>query len=152
MSFITSLDPVFGTATNNNAAAGKVGEYISSAVTTAQNVPGATDTWADVTSITLTPGDWDVSASLVTQLNGASGVNSMLGGIGTAAGSDVTGLVVPINTLLGAPPTNTNDSAMTIPTNRVSIASNTTLYLKLRVSYSSGTPKCFGFIGARRVR
>ena len=50
---------ITGTTTNDNAAAGKIGEYIESIVTA--TTTGAThDVPANVTSISLTPGDWDV--------------------------------------------------------------------------------------------
>src|SRR5690348_13475523 len=49
-----------GTATNDNAAAGQIGEVISSTVLIADKVPLANGTPKTITSIILTPGDWDV--------------------------------------------------------------------------------------------
>src|ERR1700744_413847 len=57
----TAAGQIRGTATNDNASAGNVGEYVVSNNTTAQSL--ASGTPLNVTSISLTPGDWDVTGS-----------------------------------------------------------------------------------------
>lgn len=59
---------VHGTDTNNDAPSGYIGEYIESRVTSPVNT-AASATWFDAASITLTPGDWDVSEIFSVQSN-----------------------------------------------------------------------------------
>ena len=54
---VTPTGGIVGTTTNNNAAAGCVGEYVSSAIEYASRVSLTTSTPANVTSISLTAGD-----------------------------------------------------------------------------------------------
>jgi hypothetical protein len=52
------------TATNDSAASGKVGEYVSSTVVSGSAVSLTTATAANVTSISLGAGDWDVCMAI----------------------------------------------------------------------------------------
>ena len=63
---------VIGTGTNDNAAAGIVGEFITATVAVGGAVALVTATANTVTSITLTPGDWDMSATIDYNLTGAT--------------------------------------------------------------------------------
>jgi len=140
---------IIATTTNNNANAGSVGEYITSVIGSGSAVSLTTGTAANVTSITLTPGDWDVSGvveftpaagTAVTYIAGSSGTTSathnaqngfLIGGIGAGI---VGVLANPIGTV------------------RYSVASNTTVYLVAQSAFSGGTMAAYGFIGARRAR
>ena len=55
------VDNRVGTSTNNNAAAGQIGEFVTSTVAIGAAVALTTGVTANVTSIPLTGGDWDVS-------------------------------------------------------------------------------------------
>lgn len=138
-----------GTTTNDNAATGYVGELITSSVTTATNVPGATTVFGNLTSISLTAGDWDVDAMVVYSLNAATGVNFARAAVTTtSAGSGTLG-----DTLIdGPPPTSSYNSGLTIARKRFSVASTTTLYLTGATQYSSGNPQYVCRLSARRVR
>lgn len=139
-----------GVTTNSSAAAGYVGEYIES-VAGPVNAPTSSQ-YGDITSISLTAGDWDISAIILSALNTGTSVLSSVGGIGTAAGNNNGGLV-PGDTSAGSSPPGTDySSTITIPPKRISIASTTIYYLKMRSVYSSGTPQFSGRISARRVR
>ena len=61
ITFSPTTTGINGTTTNDSAQTGKVGEYIS-ATASAVNAP-ASATWGDLASISLTAGDWDVSAA-----------------------------------------------------------------------------------------
>ena len=65
-----SSSSLVGTTTNDSAAAGVVGQYISSYVS-ATSVP-TTNTWGDLTSVSLTAGDWDVTVRMEFVQNGAT--------------------------------------------------------------------------------
>lgn len=154
---ITSLSAVTGVAihgtnTNDSAAAGYVGEYIESIVASASSVSSSgSGQWFDVTSISLTAGDWDISAVIMHALNGATST-ACQGFIGTVSGNNNTGLSYGANASAALPPTSVIDVGIAIPNYRVSIASTTTYYLKSLFVFSAGTPKAYGRISARRVR
>lgn len=137
-----------GIVTASSATAGTVGEYISSAAS-AVSSPGNLQ-YFDVTSITLTAGDWDVRTVCVS--NGST-VDDFVSGIGTATGNSATGLTngdtsVELSINAG---TATN-LAITIPSVQKNITSTTTYYLKARYEYASGSPTASGRISARRIR
>lgn len=139
-----------GTSTNDSATTGYIGETQSS---TAAGVSAGTSTqWVNITTISLTAGDWLVSGWADHTLNGAT----MTGGAGLAlsafTGNTTTDHTTGDNASDGAPPTSTYDTNCSIPAWRVSIASTATYYLKARFVYSAGTPKTSGRITAVRIR
>lgn len=141
-----------GTNTNDNAAAGFVGEYTESIISVGQNAP-TTDQYGDLTSISLTAGDWDVWGMVAWDQNGATWTTQRTG-ISVTTGNSSTGLTAGDNVVLDG-----NASSSTTPTFvsqhatwRVSLNATTTIYLKYRAAYSVGTPKAQGGIKARRVR
>src|SRR5665213_3247064 len=143
----TSTEGIVGTVTNDNAAAGNVGEHISS--TALSSTPGATNTYSNLTSISLTAGDWDVTGQTMYLINGATitGQNEIY--VSLFSGNTLTDQSYGDNDLYG-PGTVVN--TLTVGAWRVSISSTTTVYLKWRCAYSAGTPVCYGRISARRVR
>ena len=142
----TSPFGIIGTTTNNNAVLGSVGEYITStqaglAVTTA--IP------TNMTSISLTAGDWDVWGTVGFAPTGAPTV--FIGGISSTSAT----LPSPQS---GAymqqvfPFTSGQSQYASVGTTRFSLASTTTIYLILRVDFAAGTCSGRGYIGARRIR
>lgn len=141
-----------GVLTNSNAAAGYVGEFVSSFIPVGSIVSAAaTTTYKDLTSISLTAGDWDISLLAVANLNGAT-MTEWTAGIGTVTGNSATGLAGGDTALEGAIPTNATDIGGTVPAWRTSIAATTTYYFKIEATFSAGTPRFYGRISARRVR
>ena len=155
MTALTAINRTGGTSikginTNTAAAAGDVGEYIESFAGPV-SAP-ATNTYGDITSITLTAGDWDISAIASSIINTGVSVTSVQIGIGPASGTSGAGMSTGDNQGYSVPPTAQYLPTITIPPKRVLIASTTTYYLKMWMSYSSGTPQFQGRISARRVR
>lgn len=138
------------TATNDNASAGNLGEAVRSAQPTPSNT-GATGVYADLTSITLTAGDWDISGQLFYHLNGAT-MTACLIFIGTTAGNSNAGQIGGDNRLDCLPPTSASDNSCVLAGYRASIATSTTFYLKALAVFSAGTPQVSGRISARRAR
>jgi hypothetical protein len=137
-----------GTTTNDNAASGYIGEYTSS---TSSLAPIARNSWGDLTSISLTAGDWDLSGSVLFNLNGATITNCQMS-VSANSGTTTTDHVDGDNKLSQTPPTSNNDTTATVASWRVSISGSATYYLKARVDGSAGTPQVRGRISARRVR
>ena len=129
------------------AAAGAVGESMESVVATV-NAP-ATTVWGDLTSIGLPAGDWEISAMVTGELNGAT-LTTMSAGISTTAGNSAAGLTYG-TTRADMLPTTANTASVTFPPRRV-VGGFTTYYLKMNATYSAGTPRFYGRITARRMR
>lgn len=140
-----------GTATNDAASAGNVGERVSSAVT-AVSVPASGGTYGDLTSISLPAGDWDVTLLAVFIQNGASVTDNVIIGISTTSGNSSTGLVLGDNQASFNNGSTTQNSCC-IPVYRMSLSGTTTVYAKMRAAgYSGATPQLYGRLSARRVR
>jgi hypothetical protein len=150
-----SVDHLATTTTNDNAAAGEVGETIGSFITSASAVTYTTAQTKNLTSISLTAGDWDVRGSLGFNFTTfpASTFFNFIGNIGTTTGvvSDTggqvaVGLASPASTISGI-------ACCALSPRRISLASTTTVYLVGKAAaFASGSCTGFGFIEARRIR
>lgn len=140
---------IHGSNTNDSASAGYVGEVITG---NQLNISFPTSTqFADGTSVSLTAGDWLLSATLGFDPNGSTTTHIYFG-ISSTTGNSTTGLTFGINEL-GITPTATNvEASGSIPVYRVSLASTTTYYLKVSATYSAGTPKYYANLTAHRIR
>lgn len=148
----SSTSGIIGTTTNDNAAAGSVGEVISSTVLIGAAISVTTSTPVAVTTISLTAGDWDVwgtvwsspAAGTITTMF-AAGINS-------------------VNSIPGAPSTGTSYATLNftslasvdnqLPTGpcRISVAGTTTIYLFTYIVFSVSTMGAYGQLTARRRR
>lgn len=146
----SGVTAIGGTTTNNAAAAGFVGERVNSTVASGSAVSlTVSNTIYDVTSISLTAGDWDVSGIVVfdggavtaTELRmGISTTTASLSGLGNAS------VCTPYPQVAGAAQT------LTLPTLRVSLAAPSSVFLCARQIFTVGTPTAYGRISARRAR
>lgn len=141
---------IVGTTTNDSAQAGSVGEYIESVV---GPITGPTSgQYKDVTSISLTAGDWDVTAVAHYDNNGATAYGSRIG-ISTTSGNSSAGLTVGSNALdLGLVNTAIGTVGNSIASYRVSLSATTTYYFKWFSSHATATPNMYGRLSARRIR
>lgn len=136
------------------AVSGQQGEIIESKISTATNA-AATGTFLALTSITLTPGDWDI-AGLAVEVVG-TGATTTAGGaleacIGTTTASSA-GCTSGYDYVQQAHTLASNDAnSLTIPAKRVNISSSTTYYLNVKQTFTAGTPQWRGSITARRAR
>lgn len=147
-----------GTITNDNAAAGHVGEEKISTVAFANVVSETTATPVNVTSLALTPGDWDVSGVINRSLGGvtatvyAGAISPTTGAIPAQAGGSGVGADSVVTQSATHGTTITGNFITAIGPVRVSIAATTTIYLVAADTFSAGTVGVFGTIRARRVR
>lgn len=139
-----------GTTTNDNAATGYVGEYVSSTVASGSAVSLTTATPANVTSISLTAGDWDVRGVLGFVLNAATTV-AYLGGSSSSTSATLGGLGTEAY-FPGSGATLSTGPQIALPVVRFSLSSTTTVYLVAQASFGVNTASAFGAINARRVR
>lgn len=144
-----------GTATNDSAGAGKVGERVTASRASGSPAALTTTVGANVTSISLTPGDYDVEGSCwltggatttLTQAN--CGISLTTGNVGTIGGPNRS-LVI----LTGAQaPFAVNDFSLPIVRTQVSVATTTTVYLNALATFGISTASVYGQLTARRVR
>jgi hypothetical protein len=142
-----------GTNTNDNAAAGFVGEYVSSTVASGSAVALTTATAKDVTTISLTPGDWDVSGVVQFANGAATPIAYLAGGVNDTANTlpgAETGRRADFNTANAT--NNALGVTMVIPSARFSLNATTTIRLIGYAQFASGTASAYGMIRARRVR
>lgn len=134
---------IVGTATNDNAAAGNVGQYLTAQGT---NTP-TSGTVADITSISLSAGDWECQ-----------------GNIQTNTGGNIVGGSVWLSTTSATDPTFPNDGAYLtanvppstnvrtpIGTRRFSLAATTTVFISENIAFTVSNTNT-GFIRCRRAR
>lgn len=137
-----------GTTTNDSAAAGNVGEQITSSVG-GTNVTNNVIT--DLTSITLTAGDWIIFGQVF--FHNTTSVNTQaIGAVTTTSGNSFTGATQGDTRMDTFPsPTTAIDVGVNI-TQRASLASSTIYYLKGFLNYTAGQGQAGGRIFAVRTR
>ena len=142
-----TLQNVKGVATNSSSAAGNVGEFMTSNIPNASLVSISANAATNLTSLSLTAGDWDVWG-LITFVAPSGGLFSyVVGGINTTSG-----VLGDYSTLDWRGPSSASDSASATPLmQRISIASPTTVYLIGQIGISSGAWTFCGTLSARRV-
>lgn len=149
------VDHLATTATNDSAQAGGVGETISSFITSAAAIAYTTNQTKNLTSISLTAGDWDVRGSLAfnfttfpasTFFNFIGNIGTVTGTVSDTGGQVAVGITSPATTVSGV-------VSCAMSPRRISLASTTTVYLVGKTAtFASGSCTGFGFIEARRVR
>ena len=147
-----------GTSTNNNAAAGQIGEFVTATVASGAAVALTTSVAANVTSISLTAGDWDISAQVdhliaastsITQLNASISLTSAtLAGQAGGAGLGTDATAVASFSAMVPTANITQDIGLV----RLSVAATTTVFLVAMDAFTLSTISAFGTIRARRVR
>lgn len=145
----TANGGIQGTVAADNAAAGNLGETVTSAVAVGSAGGISTASSTNVTSISLTAGDWDVEGNINFSTSSAT-VTDTRGGISTTTGTLPTdGTEVYSGVQLVT--TSALDS-VTLPRKRINVSSTTTVYLVGQQTFSVGSSKVFGSITARRIR
>jgi hypothetical protein len=149
---------IAGTTTNDNALAGDVGEYIVSTVASGSAVSITTGTPTNITSIALTPGDWDLDA-VIDFLPAAS--TSITNYQAAYSLTSATLSTQPGGSGLGPDPLLVVNQAAMVPaavfgcapaTVRLTISANTTVYLVAQSTFSVSTLTGYGTLRARRAR
>ena len=139
-----------GTTTNNSAAAGYVGEVTESVIGQGSAVALVNNTAANVTSISLTAGDWDVAANFALALAASTQIIIIQGCSNTTSATmlnpERTTRVNYGNVAPGS------DVSYPIPSWRYSLSATTTVYLVVQAAFSVSTCSGYGSLRARRAR
>jgi hypothetical protein len=143
--------PVQGTNTNDSASSGYVGEYVASSVVSGSAVSLTSSTPTNMTSISLTAGDWDVTFQASYALGASTSITTIVSSISTtSATSDAT----PGRFMLDRRAAYVPGGDIVLPPIRArfSLASTTTIYAVEQLSFTVSTAGAYGIISARRVR
>lgn len=146
----TTYLPLKGDTSGGTAPAGNVGEIISSNIISPVTL--TTNTAANVTSISLTAGDWDVTGEVWYSI-GAGGATQIQSGVNSVSATIPTAPAIAtsqamLNATLGAAAA----AVQGLRTARVAVAAPTTYYLIALAIFPSGTTTVTGNISARRMR
>lgn len=146
---------VLATATNDAATSGYIGEPADGIQSTYTNYT-TTATYQNIASITLTPGDWDISAqgtfsvnsSTLTVTANAIFVISTTTASASGATDGRNKVFIAQSSLTGT----ASQQSVAIMPYRVSIISTTTYYLNTQATFTGGNPQFVGSIHAKRNR
>ena len=147
-STVQAISATQGVTDGSNAAAGQVGEYIEAVKPFASAQALNNNVYQSLLSITLTPGDWQVTGRVSVVFTGTAG-SSLIGAISTSAtattNEDTVGVMANGSLITGSTHT------APIPPIRYNITSTTTLYLIVYATIPSSATG-WGRISARRIR
>jgi hypothetical protein len=138
-------------------AASDLGTLVTSSIPVGSAVSLTTATAANVTSITLAPGDWDISGVIDFNPAATTSVTNITAGVsltsatlaaqtgGSGLGTDPT---MAWNQAASVP---AGVMAMEVPAVRLSITATTTVYLVAKATFTVSTMTAYGTIRANRV-
>lgn len=128
------------------------GQYLASVISVATDFPTSTQ-YGDLTSITLPPGDWDVTGVVNANQNGATFLNFQAG-VSVTGGNSSTGLLLgDTSASMFGPQTGVAGNVTAGVYNvRFSFLVATPIFLKYFGNYSVATPNATGRLSARRWR
>lgn len=147
---------VLGVTDASAATAGTVGEVISATVAVGSAIDLTTATPANVTSISLTAGDWDVYGKVAFDCSGTTVITRIIGAISLTSATLPTAPEALDNSIFDLANSFTTGSApkLSLPTCRINVSGTTTVYLVAQIDFSGGGSDgdAYGAIWARRVR
>ncbi len=144
-----TIQDLRGTATNDDASVGGIGEYAESLIPIGSVSALTSTVAANLTSINLTAGDWDVEGNINYVMAGAT-VTQKEGGLSDAANTLPTDGTEVYD---GAQfVTVTAIDGQALPLKRFSLSVNSTIYIVAKATFAAGTVNVFGGITARRPR
>lgn len=148
LTFSPTTGGIVGTTTNDDTTAGDVGQFVSSVIASGSPVSLNNNAATNITSISLTAGDWDVwgNATVKDVVTGVTEADFWV---------SATSATIPDGSLRStlAPTTGfmTNVS-LNAPQQRFSLSGTTTVYLSVYSAATGATSTGFGAIYARRRR
>ncbi len=147
----TGVD-IKGTNTNDSAAAGNVGEFVSGTVASGSAVGLTSATGANVTSISLTAGDWDVSGNIIFIPAATTSITALFASSSSTSATVAADYYRFDDQRAAYVPAGGGRIGSPIPTQRFSLSGTTTIYLVAQANFTVSTLSAYGFISARRVR
>ena len=146
-----SINNQLGTIVADNAVAGYVGEFVTSAILQASGISYTpTSLPKNLTSISLTAGDWNVWGNIVAKPAGTTTVSFMQVGINTVTNTMPDGSLTQV--LSSASFTTGGNIGLMAPLQRINVSTTTTVYIVTIITFGVSTITISGNLSARRVR
>lgn len=143
-----------GTTTNDNAASGQSGEFLDSEIASGSAVTLTSGAVVNVTSLTLSAGDWEVWGAAVFHPGVTTTVSTLVAAIHTASatypGAPNKGASGRLLFASGFAPN--DDAVVGGLRRRYSLASSQTVYLVAAGYFGVSSLSAYGYLAARRVR
>lgn len=130
---------------------GASGGVISSTVTLGSAVSLVNNVEKNITSISLTAGDWNVYGSVIFLPAATTNVSHMQGSVSVISAT-VDSIARFINITAGGQVPGASPLGYAVPAQRISISSPTTMYLVAVSAFTVSTMAAYGRIWARRVK
>lgn len=147
---LTPSGGIAGVTSGTASAAGQIGQLIESTVASGSAVSLVSGTAKDVTSISITAGDWDVWGTVCTFTGGTTTVSSVAGSINTTSAT----LPPPPNSgmyfNMTAPFTTGQGACFSLGQGVKNVSVTTTLFLVAYSVFGTSTQGAYGYIAARR--
>lgn len=141
-----------GTNTNDSAAALFVGEFAESEILIGSAVSATSGAALNVTSISLTAGDWNVWGNVATSPAGGTTTSQFYGAINTTSATLPTAPGKGAYASIAASVAAGVGVLLPVGTRRLSLNATTTVYMVANATFAVSTMGIYGYIGARRMR
>lgn len=143
-----------GTKAGDDAAAGNNGEFLEAKLLFGSAITLTTTVVADIISLSLTAGDWDVEGLALFQGGATTTVDYLGASISLVSATFPTGAIVGsvLNAYMGGIPFSFAQILMSTGRKRISLAATTTVYLVGLAKFAVAGCTSYGQITARRVR
>ncbi len=143
---------IVGTSTNDNAAAGSIGEYVEAQLALGSATSLTTSTAKTITNISLTAGDWDVSGDVYFFPANTTTVTVTAGCLSTVTNTfDTTNGRFNQN-LISSTGNGSNFITSPLMPYRFSLSGTTSIFLVALITFAVSTCTGYGIIRARRIR
>lgn len=149
---ILNIPDIVGVTNGSNANTGSVGEILESTVLVGAAVSLTSNVAANITTIALTPGDWDIWGNIALSPGGSTTYNSVSGWINIVSATAPTipgqgAYFIHNNTF-------TTGAGAVFPVGviRLNPSNSTNLYLSTRIVFAASTMAAYGYLAARRRR
>lgn len=146
----SSTNGIIGTTTNNNANSGCWGEYNSATQSTPVSL--TSNAAADIISINLTAGDYDVMGSCYITLGTSTNMTALAIWCNTSSATYPGGTEGISYFNINVPAAANQTFGIPTPLHRISMASSGTAYFSVAATFTGGTLTAQGTIRIRRVR
>jgi hypothetical protein len=141
-----------GTTAGTNAAAGYVGEVLSSTIAIGSATSLTTATGKSVTSLALTAGDWNVWGNIGYIAAATTTVSLLTGSISTTNNTQATSPNGGGYAQLQATLTTASTNILPVGMTQINVSTSTTVYLVATATFAVSTMTAYGSIYARRAR
>lgn len=146
-----SSSGIIGATTGAAVPAGSVGEIISSTVLAGAAVSLTSPNDFNITSISLTAGDWDLWGNIVFVFANTTVPSAIVAWISTVSATPPTAPNEGAESAIAATfPTTGSTQSLFAGMKAIKTSGATTVYLSGRAVFSTSTATAYGYIGARR--